>query len=380
MSVRKYQIIVPTMGGREKYLAATLETCLAQNYPNMEVLVSNNCGGAEVKSVVDGFADSRLRYVETERFMSMSEHWDFALVRSVGDVVCFIGDDDAMMPDALSTVENIFAEHEDIECVTHHPGQYYWPDFPENSLKNMFSFNPGTRTLELIDTKPVFKAVAEFREWYGRLPFLYHGFVKRRVLQRILDSHALLFRMASPDIYSDLALALSMKRYARFDGCLTMGGQGAKSVGATFARSNETAKAFLRQLPEYLVPRYYAGSIQFQVLEGVERTIESFGFTGHLDFSWIRFVKQTISEAMLSPLHCEKILISLEEIAGKKFPWNGKLFTLPLLWVLRSKLMREAGQALMRRRQRSGISGWKNAAEVWKVDNIHDLVKALAKQ
>lgn len=379
MSDLKYQVVIPTVGGREKYLAWTLRTCIEQDYPNIEILVSNNGGSAGVRDLVSNLNDPRIRHIETDRLLPMAEHWDFAMARADGDVMTIIGDDDALMPGAIATVDRIFLQNPGVECVTHYPGQYYWPDFHDPLFQNKYHLDAGSGSISLIDTKPVLKRVSEFREWYGRLPFLYHGFVRQQALARIVNAHGLIFKRTSPDIYSDLALAIVMDKYARYEGCLTVGGQGAKSNGANFFLNNELGKQFIANLPAYLEPKYYPGNIQIQIFESIEMIRREFGCNDALDVDWIRFAKLAISEAMLSPAHCDKALVALAQIARENFPLIDKSVTVSLISLLRIGFVMRAAQGYLQKRQLAGVAAWQDAKTTCGADNIYSLVHCVAK-
>jgi len=71
-------VIIPT---RER--ADTLETCLqtvvAQTYPNLKIIVSDNCSNDNTKDVVLSFDDKRITYLNTGRRLSMTHNWEFAI-------------------------------------------------------------------------------------------------------------------------------------------------------------------------------------------------------------------------------------------------------------------------------------------------------------
>src|SRR5260221_11421836 len=99
-SEKLLSIVIPTRE-RAETLGFTLRTALAQTTNNYEVIVSDNFSQDNTKSVVAKAADHRVRYVNTERRMSMCDNWEIALDHSRGKYIIFIVDEDAIMPDAL---------------------------------------------------------------------------------------------------------------------------------------------------------------------------------------------------------------------------------------------------------------------------------------
>jgi len=375
----KFQVIIPTMGGRELYLPWAIRSCLDQGYENFEVLVSNNGGSPAVRKIVTSLADSRITYFETDRLLPMAVHWEFAVSQAKGDVLTIIGDDDALMPHALARLNTIFMRDDSLECVTHSPGQYFWPDYFDHSCRNHYLLRPGTGTLEPLDTSSVLKRVAEFREWYGRLPVLYHGFVKRSVLDRIRNSQGRIFKRIIPDVYSDLVLAAVMDRYAHFDGCLSFGGQGAKSNGANFYLNNEEGKRFVTDLPDYLMPKYYAGNVHIQLYEYVEKIVDLFPeIRKDLNVAWMKFAWQVMQEALMTPAHCQCSLKELQRIAINNFPAIERLLTLIAIAPFRLRWMSGvAGKLLLKRRTWRMQNVLKDAIKTYGAHNIYELVTGI---
>jgi glycosyltransferase involved in cell wall biosynthesis len=375
----RFQIIIPTKGGRELYLPWAIRSCLDQEHQNFEVLVSNNGGAPAVRDIVNSLRDSRIRYIETDRVLPMAVHWEFAVSQAKADVLTIIGDDDALMPHALARLNTIFMRHDELECVTHNPGQYYWPDYFDYSYRNLYLLKQGTGTLELLDTSSVLKLVAEFREWYGRLPLLYHGFVKRSVLDRIRDSQGKIFKRIIPDVYSDLVLAAVLDRYAHFDGCLTFGGQGAKSNGANFYLNNEEGKQFVTDLPDYLIPKYYPGNVHIQLYEYVEKIGDLFPeIRKDMNVAWMKFAWQVMLEALTTPAHCQCSLRELYRIALNDFPAVQRILTLIAIAPFRLQWMSGmAGNVLLRRRTWRMQNVLKDAVKTYGAHNIYELVTCI---
>ena len=305
----------------------------------------------------------------------MAVHWEYAVSQAKGDVLTIIGDDDALMPHSLTRLNEIFLQHDDLECVTHQPGQYYWPDFSDDAWRNRYQLSRGTGALELVDTKPVLRRVAEFREWYGRLPFLYHGFVKRAVLDRIRDSYGPIFKRISPDIFSDLLLAAVMDRYARFDGCLTFGGQGAKSSGANFHWNSKEDKQFLADLPAYLVPKYYIGNSAIQLYEYVEMIGDLFPtIKANIKIPWMKFARQAIQGALGTPAHCQRSLEELQRIARNDFPVVERNLTLIAIAPFRLRWVSEMAAKVLQKRREGVRRHLKDAIQTCGAHNIYELV------
>ena len=63
----KVSIMIPTFN-QEKFIAKAIESALMQDYPNLEIIVSDDCSTDSTPRVVKGYlADNRLRYYKNEK-------------------------------------------------------------------------------------------------------------------------------------------------------------------------------------------------------------------------------------------------------------------------------------------------------------------------
>ncbi len=145
----KFTIFIPTKD-RADTLEYTLKTILSQPDEDIQVIVSDNFSGPAVKNLIDSIKDKRLEYIRTSRSMGMSEHWDFALEHAKGEWVTFVGDDDGLIPGAISKLKEIIEENKDIRAITCVNSWYRWPN--ENDNYGKLSVN-GSKGYEVRDCK-----------------------------------------------------------------------------------------------------------------------------------------------------------------------------------------------------------------------------------
>ncbi|PYY07430.1 MAG: glycosyltransferase family 2 protein, partial [Acidobacteria bacterium] len=82
----KFSVVIPTRE-RSDTLAATLKTCVGQNYKNLEIIVSDNYSQDNTRGVVESFSDNRIRYTNTLKRVGMSQNWEHAFSLVTGDFV-----------------------------------------------------------------------------------------------------------------------------------------------------------------------------------------------------------------------------------------------------------------------------------------------------
>lgn len=362
----RIEVIIPTVPGRERYLSDAIESCLAQSGDvDFTVLVSNNGGSQVTKRAVEGFADRRIRLVEPDRFLPMPLHWDFALRQSVGEIISFIGDDDALMPGALKKVQDFFAEHRDIPALTHFPGQYYWPDYLDEGLRNRFLAKRGDGSIEVRKSGEALAKVLAFEEPYGSLPLLYHGFVRRNLLSQIAGIQGgNVFIKAAPDIFSDLALAAATDSYAVMSDCLSLGGQGAKSTGANFAKDTAEGAKFLSEMPSNYLTPFNSRCLTFYMYDYFSTVASIYGIEEHRPKSWRRFIDSVCREAVLLPRKtANEIAMQMVQIANLEFDWIGRSVAFLAAALVRFPLTAWSAALLLRRRQRHVLEKWRSAAD-----------------
>ena len=106
---RKFTIIIPTRE-RADILIHAIASALAQDYSNLEVLVSDNASSDDTEELVSKFDDARVRYINTGKRVSMSHNWEFALDHVTEGWVTVLGDDDAILPGVLRSVNKVIDE------------------------------------------------------------------------------------------------------------------------------------------------------------------------------------------------------------------------------------------------------------------------------
>jgi len=91
----KVSIIIPTYN-RANYLPQAIESALAQDYPNLEVIVSDNCSTDKTPKVVKKYMnDKRFKYFRNKENIGMVRNWRKAVFEyATGDWFIILSDDD----------------------------------------------------------------------------------------------------------------------------------------------------------------------------------------------------------------------------------------------------------------------------------------------
>jgi len=94
---------IPTYNRADSYLKEALESALAQNYDNLEIIVSDNQSTDDTEAVVQSYADPGIRYFRQENAISPNDNFNFCLEQARGDYFLLLHDDDKIDGDFVQT-------------------------------------------------------------------------------------------------------------------------------------------------------------------------------------------------------------------------------------------------------------------------------------
>jgi glycosyltransferase involved in cell wall biosynthesis len=107
----RVSVIIPAYNA-ERYLGATLESILAQTYPNIEIIVVDDGSKDATAHVARSYGD-RVKYVHQENSGGCGKPRNHGMRVASGDVFVFLDSDDLMVPDRIAR---------EVEVMRRHPG------------------------------------------------------------------------------------------------------------------------------------------------------------------------------------------------------------------------------------------------------------------
>lgn len=223
-------LIIPTRE-RAAYLPHSVRTCLAGGGADLdvEILILDNASTDNTQEVAAGMKDSRIRYVRNDTRLSMRDNFEKGLNLANGDILCFIGDDDGILPGAAARALDIFAR-EDVDALSASRAHYFWPDLV--SARKNTGLLPRHGGVEVFDARQKLNELLDHGDYY-RLPCLYHGFVRRSVVERVKQRQGRFFISCQVDMFSSIALSMEGIRYAFSRSPLIINGGSSRSNGAS---------------------------------------------------------------------------------------------------------------------------------------------------
>lgn len=112
----KFSITIPAY--KQKYLYEAIESCLAQTYKDFELIIVDDASPEDLKSVVERFQDSRIRYYRNEKncgALNVVDNWTICLGYTKGDYVICMGDDDRLLPNCLEEYSKLIDKYPDLD-------------------------------------------------------------------------------------------------------------------------------------------------------------------------------------------------------------------------------------------------------------------------
>ena len=111
-------LLVPTLN-RTTYLREALDSVLAQDYPNLDILISDNGSSNEplefVRSIVNG--DPRVRVRRNDVTVPIYDHFNQLVQEVRGEYFLVVCDDDVITPTFVSEAVGVATRHPDIKVV-----------------------------------------------------------------------------------------------------------------------------------------------------------------------------------------------------------------------------------------------------------------------
>ena len=93
-------VIMPSYN-TAKYIAASIDSVLAQTYKNLELIIVDDCSTDDTEAVIAGFSDERIRFYKNEKNSGAAISRNRALREAKGKWIAFLDSDDLWTPDKL---------------------------------------------------------------------------------------------------------------------------------------------------------------------------------------------------------------------------------------------------------------------------------------
>ena len=233
-------VVIPTHN-RARYAIHAIASLLAIPSDELEIVVSDTSTDGELSAQLTAQAclfldDPRLKYVRPIGRLDMTGNHNAAIKAASGEYVCLIGDDDTITADALLAAA--WAKDRGIEVIAPNVvANYVWPDFRSRLMgaghaSRLYIAKRFGGAVIHDSALALASALRNAAQGTDGLPKIYHGIVKRTVLERIRELSGAYFHGSSPDVSGAIGLALCSKSFVVVDYPLTIpGASGGSNTG-----------------------------------------------------------------------------------------------------------------------------------------------------
>jgi glycosyltransferase involved in cell wall biosynthesis len=100
-----------------RYLEATLQSVLSQNYPALDYLVMDGKSSDGTQDIIRRY-ESQLSYWQSEPDSGMYDALQKGFARSTGEIMGYLNSDDLHLPHTLATVNQIFTDLPEVQWIS----------------------------------------------------------------------------------------------------------------------------------------------------------------------------------------------------------------------------------------------------------------------
>jgi glycosyltransferase involved in cell wall biosynthesis len=224
-----FSIIIPTRQ-RHDTLRFTIQSVLNQTHTNFEIIVADNFSTPETAEVARSFLDDRIKYYRTSSSLPMQDNWEFGLSKSIGNYIFILGDDDALMPDALELATKLIEKY-NCKIISWLRYFYAWNSSIVPWLRNYLGVNLH-QFAEIRNSHLVLQKFYQGQIEYEQLPMTYNSFVHRDIIDLVRSINGRYFDTHCPDAFSGIANAYFSDSYIYSHRALSITGTSGYSNGA----------------------------------------------------------------------------------------------------------------------------------------------------
>jgi glycosyltransferase involved in cell wall biosynthesis len=209
-------VLLPVYNG-EKYLNAAITSILNQSDQDYELIISIDSSTDGSEEVARRFEDidQRVKVFTHTRRLGMRGNYDFLVGKANGSWLTILGQDDAMMPFAISQLRKAIDKEKCISVLVSRRAYAFWPDTNGDFGRNQFIYPIGRNRVSKVLSRKFLIDCLKGKSEYSQGPQLYTGsFVSRTVITEFLTSQkGELFPYPIPDVSSSASILLATENF-----------------------------------------------------------------------------------------------------------------------------------------------------------------------
>ncbi len=274
MNKHTLSIIIPTRN-RQEYCLFTIKQILSHNWDNVEICIQDNSNDNSLEEEILSMGCDSIIYNYHPGELSFVANFNEAVSLSHGEYLCMIGDDDGILTDIMIAVDDMIEQNADasipeLNCIYFWPSNQHIIEEGETGVLVTHSISKETHCAgKVVNHKDAVKKLLQngIQNYTNLdLPRLYHGIVRRNILENIKNIVGFYFGGLTPDMYMAIALSLTCKKVIRVQYSITISGICSRSGSSDSATGKHTgdlsAAPHFRGHSNYkwdpLVPAFYS--------------------------------------------------------------------------------------------------------------------------
>ncbi|MGQ3050317.1 MAG: glycosyltransferase family 2 protein [Roseateles sp.] len=269
-------VVMPTHN-RARYAMHAIESVLTQGDRRLELVVSDTSTDGELMRWVAQNPlgrDPRLKYFRPEQKLDMTGNHNAAIGASKGEFLCLIGDDDTIAGGLLEAAQ--WAHQKRVDLIAPNVvANYVWPDFrsrhfgARHASRLYFAKQMGGGKVSRASDSLAL-ALREAAQGTDGLPKIYHGVVRRTLMERVRDRSGQYFHGSSPDVSGAVGLAVCSETFLVVDFPLSIpGASGGSNSGRSAMNTHKGKLSAESQTSSFVAAGWSPGVPKFFSVETV---------------------------------------------------------------------------------------------------------------
>ena len=275
-------VLLPVYNG-EQYISSAISSVLNQDDMDLELIVSIDSSSDASERIADSYAEihPNVKVYSHPQRLGMRGNYEFLIEMAEGSWLTILGQDDAMMPFAISELRKSISKVRDIQSLVSRRAYAFWPDTEGKFGKHQFIYAMGRNHASQVNAKSFLRDCLVGKCEYSQGPQLYTGsFVSSELVKRIrMKQNGELFPYPIPDVSSSASILLETNTFHYSDLPLFIVGTSGSSTGVLIDKAIEN-----QVQDEDLIDETYLESFNGK---GIDFDIPGLGMFSN--FSWYLF-------------------------------------------------------------------------------------------
>jgi len=238
----KFSILIPTKD-RLELLKEAVSSVLNQSYNCWELVISDNCSSDDIEEYIVSLHDERIVYYRQPEPVSVTDNWNTANDMASGEYMIMLGDDDALLPNALEELaKRILDEYPQVICFMVY--QYLQPNVdPDNSFGDVDLATPFSLVnfaeAQILTGEWRKKVIEECFMFERGIGYNMQFYCYSKEIVKILNKYGRFYEPPYPDYYTTSMCMLLAETFVYIPKILVIIGITPKSYGYYYRNNIE---------------------------------------------------------------------------------------------------------------------------------------------